>query len=54
MVSLLERRNTWRVKSLFLFGEVGGQTWERLGREVARGRIEYDVLTETDAVRRTC
>ena len=40
MVSLLERCASWRVEVLELEGEVGAQTWERLGREVATGRLE--------------
>ena len=39
LVSLLEKSSTWRVDFLNLAGEVGGQTWEGLAREVARGRL---------------
>ena len=39
LVSLLERCVTWNVVWLELSGEVEGQTWERLGREVVRGRL---------------
>ena len=51
MVSLLERCTSWRVEVLGLEGEVGWQTWERLGREVARGRLE-SVHTEREVVMR--
>ena len=41
----------WEVEVLELSGEVGGQTWERLGREVARGRLRA-VVTGREVVRR--
>ena len=40
LASLLERCTTWRVEVLNLSGQVAGQTWGRLAREVARGRVE--------------
>ena len=40
LVSLLEGCSTWRVKVLDLYGEVRGQTWQGLGRQMARGRVK--------------
>ena len=40
LVSLLEGCSSWRVEELIFSGEVGGQTWKGLGREVARGRLK--------------
>ena len=37
LCSAVERSSTWRIGRLFLMGEVGGETWRRLGREAARG-----------------
>ena len=51
LVSLLERCRAWNVVWLELSGQVEGQTWERLGREVARGRLGT-VETGREVVRR--
>ena len=45
LVSLLESSTTWKVGMLQLSGEVGGQTWEGLGREVARGTLGVVMAT---------
>ena len=37
LASLLERCTTWSVNGLQLYREVGGQTWERLGRALQSG-----------------
>ena len=49
LVCLLERCATWNVVWLQLSGEVEGQTWERLGREVSRGRLGT-VETEREVI----
>ena len=41
LCSVLERCTAWRLRWLILKKEVGGETWRRLGRQVARGRIGY-------------
>ena len=61
-VSLLERSNTWELNTLALYGEVGGQAWERLAREVAKLRSARllghyrgyfgTIYTESELVRR--
>ena len=52
LVSLrLERSTTWKARMLYMFDEVGGQTWKRLGREVTRGRLGC-FATEREVVRR--
>ena len=50
LFSLLERCSSWRV-NLDLSGEVAGQTWARLAREVARGRLMM-VRTTREVLRR--
>ena len=50
LASLLERCSTWRVNSLSLYGEVGGQTWERLGRALQSGHhSECFLVIRTDS-----
>ena len=49
--SIMEKCSRWRVGGLMLYGEVGGQTWEGLGRAAARGRLGY-VPTKREVLRR--
>ena len=51
LVSLLGGCSSWTVKDLALNGEVGGQTWEALGREVVMGRVK-EVWTTREVVGR--
>ena len=51
LASLLERCTSWRVEVLHLSGQVAGQTWARLAREVVRGRLE-DLETDLEVVKR--
>ena len=50
LASLLEGCTTWRIEKLSMRGQAGGRNWERLGREVARGRVRI-VGTTADGVR---
>ena len=50
MVSLLERCSTWYVGSLLLQGDVGEKTWERLGREAAKGGL-MQLVAKREVVR---
>ena len=51
LFSLLERCSAWSLGRLCLGGWAGGQTWQRLGREAARGRLR-GVETGREEVRR--
>ena len=49
LTSLLEGCTAWKVEHLAIRGEAGGQTWERLARAAARGKVKH-VLTGVEVV----
>ena len=51
LCSVLKKCTSWRLGWLILKEEVGGETWRRLGREVARGRLGV-VHTSREVLRR--